>query len=253
MRHKLRLYFLLTALWLGFLSLPMLLSSCGGSGDESGTSTAGGIKQSTVQSGPAPRLDSVYIIRAMQANARFKAQEKWARKFYRERQFRLGWFKDHQLLPQAQTMLTVISKAKDDGLDPKHYQDSNLPKLLAEFKTVQDSLRRNALERKIDVTLSGTYFNWASDYYRGVANPRDTKNEAWKVKRNKIKLDHALMTILRERESTYPYYDFAPQKSIGLAACSPASRWLAYPTSYYQPTPGPSFASRSVTAAAAAR
>jgi murein L,D-transpeptidase YcbB/YkuD len=211
MRHKLRLYFLLTALWLGFLSLPMLLSSCGGSGGESGTSTAGGIKQSTVQTGgPTPRLDSVYIIRAMQANARFKTQERWARKFYRERQFRLGWFKDHQLVPQAQTMLSVISKAKDDGLDPKRYQDSNLPKLLAEFKTVQDSARRNALERQIDVTLSGTYFSWASDYYRGVANPRDTKNDAWKVKRNKIKLDHALMTILRERESTYPYYDFAP-------------------------------------------
>jgi murein L,D-transpeptidase YcbB/YkuD len=211
MRHKLRLYFLLTALWLGFLSLPMLLSSCGGSGDQSGTLTAGGINQSNVQTGgPAPRLDSVYIIRAMQANARFKAQERWARKFYRERQFRLGWFKDHQLVPQAQTMLTVISKAKDDGLDPKRYQDSNLPKLLAEFKTVKDSVRRNALERQIDVTLSGTYFSWASDYYRGVANPRDTKNDAWKVKRNKIKLDHALMTILRERESTYPYYDFAP-------------------------------------------
>ncbi len=188
----------------------MLLSSCGGSGDQTGTGTAGGINQSTAQTGPAPRLDSVYIIRAMQANARFKTQERWARKFYRERQFRLGWFKEHQLVPQAQTMLTVIAKAKDDGLDPKRYQDSNLPKLLTEFKTVQDTARRNALERQIDVTLSGTYFSWASDYYRGVANPRDTKNEAWKVKRNKIKLDHALMTILRERESTYPYYDFAP-------------------------------------------
>lgn len=216
----------------------MLLSSCGGSGDQSGAPTAGGIKQSTVQSGPAPRLDSVYIIRAMQANARFKAQEKWARKFYRERQFRLGWFKDHQLVPQAQTMLAVISKAKDDGLDPKRYQDSNLPKLLAEFKTVQDSARRNSLERQIDVALSGTYFNWASDYYRGVANPRDTKNEAWKVKRNKIKLDRALMTILRERESTYPYYDFAPlhpeydhlKKALALLrARQQAGGWPALP------------------------
>jgi murein L,D-transpeptidase YcbB/YkuD len=240
MRHKLRLYFLLTALWLGFLSLPMLLSSCGGSGDQSGTAAVGHSNQSSVQTGgPAPRLDSVYIIRAMQANARFKAQERWARKFYRERQFRLGWFKDHQLVPQAQTMLTVISKAKDDGLDPKRYQDSNLSKLLAEFKTVQDSARRNALERQIDVTLSGTYFTWASDYYRGVANPRDTKNEAWKVKRNKIKLDHALMTILRERESTYPYYDFAPlhpeydhlKKALALLrARQQAGGWPALPS-----------------------
>jgi murein L,D-transpeptidase YcbB/YkuD len=187
-----------------------LLTSCGGSGDQTGTPTTGSIKQSVATAGPAPRLDSVFVIRAMQTNARFKAQERWARKFYRERQFRLGWFKDHQLVPQAQTMLNVIAKAKDDGLDPKRYQDSGLGKLLAEFKTVQDSTRRNQLERQIDVALSGTYFSWASDYYRGVANPRDTKNDAWKVKRNKIKLDRALLTILRERESTYPYYDFAP-------------------------------------------
>jgi murein L,D-transpeptidase YcbB/YkuD len=210
MRINLRFHFLVAALWLGLLSLPMLLASCGGSGDETGTATAGGIKQSTPGNGPAPRLDSMYVIRAMRANAAFKTQERWARKFYRERQFRLGWFKDHKLVPQAQTLLTVVAKAKDDGLNPYKYQDKDLPKLLAEFKTVQDTTRRNALERQIDVALSGTYFTWASDYYRGVANPRDTKNEAWKVKRNKIKLDRALLTILRERESTYPYNNFAP-------------------------------------------
>ncbi|TVT43040.1 L,D-transpeptidase family protein [Hymenobacter setariae] len=207
---KFRFNFLVLAFWLGLLSLSGLLTSCGGSGDQTGTPTAGGIKQGIATAGPAPHLDSVFVIRAMQTNARFKAQERWARKFYRERQFRLGWFKDHQLVPQAQTLLNVIAKAKDDGLDPKRYQDNGLTKLLAEFKTVQDSTRRNQLERQIDVALSGTYFNWASDYYRGVANPRDTKNDAWKVKRNKIKLDRALLTILRERESTYPYYDFAP-------------------------------------------
>ena len=32
----------------------------------------------------------------------------------------------------------------------------------------------------------------------------------WDVKRNKIKLHKALMTILQERESTYPYYEFEP-------------------------------------------
>lgn len=238
MHLKLRFKFLVLALWLGLLCLPGLLTSCGGSGDQTGTPTAGGIKQTVVTAGPAPHLDSVFVIRAMQANARFKTQERWARKFYRERQFRLGWFKDHQLVPQAQTMLNVIAKAKDDGLDPKRYQDSGLTKLLAEFKTVQDSTRRNQLERQIDVALSGTYFSWASDYYRGVANPRDTKNDAWKVKRNKIKLDRALLTILRERESTYPYYDFAPlhpeyeylKKALALLrARQQAGGWPALP------------------------
>jgi murein L,D-transpeptidase YcbB/YkuD len=212
MRFKLRLHILSLALFLGLLGLPGLLVSCNGQGDQtSQASTKTGTSGTADTNGPEPRLDSVFVIRTMQADARFKAQERWARKFYRERQFRLGWFRQHQLVPQANTFITVVSKAKDDGLDPKRYDTKKITDLLAQLKSVgQDTARRNQLERKLDVTLSGSYFAWASDYYRGVANPRDTKNDAWKVKRNKIKLDHALMTILRERESTYPYYDFAP-------------------------------------------
>jgi murein L,D-transpeptidase YcbB/YkuD len=212
MRFKLRLHFLSFAFFLGLLGLPGLLVSCNGQADQtSQASSKTGTSVTSNTDGPEPHLDSVFVIRTMQADARFKAQERWARKFYRERQFRLGWFRQHQLVPQATTFLTVVGKAKDDGLDPKRYDTKKITDLLAQLKSAgQDTARRNQLERKLDVTLSGSYFAWASDYYRGVANPRDTKNDAWKVKRNKIKLDHALMTILRERESTYPYYDFAP-------------------------------------------
>ncbi|WP_375418644.1 murein L,D-transpeptidase [uncultured Hymenobacter sp.] len=210
---------LLTLLLASLLSLPMALVSCGtdqGSGTaQAGADLAGDGTTPAVQVGlagdPDPRLDSVYIIRQMQAEPSFKDQTLWARKFYRERQFRLGWFRHHQLVPQAQTMLSVIAKAKDEGLDPKDYQVKDFTKLFASLEQVRsDTTRRNKLEREIDVALSGTYFNWASDFYRGLANPRDNKGIAWDVKHNKIKLHHALMTILRERESTYPYYEFAP-------------------------------------------
>ena len=210
----LRIYFLAAAALLGLLGFSLGLTACnsgGQSGQESTDPKAPATSAATNFSGPEPRLDSAYVIRAMAAAPRFKAQDRWARKFYRERQFRLGWFRQHQVVPQAATLLAVIGKAKDDGLDPKRYDTSVVSKLLADLKGVgQDTARRNQLERQADVALSGTYFAWASDYYRGVANPRDTKNAAWKVKRNKIKLDHALLTILKERESTYPYYDFAP-------------------------------------------
>jgi len=212
MLHKIRFYFLTAALFVGLLSMPSFLVSCNSQTEPSdqASSKTGTVTNASV-GGAELHLDSVYVIRAMQADAHFKAQERWARKFYRERQFRLGWFRQHQLVPQAGTLLTVIDKAKDDGLDPKRYPVSTINTMITELKSAgQDTARRNQLERKLDVALSGTYFAWASDYYRGVANPRDTKNDAWKVKRNKIKLDHALMTILRERESTYPYYDFAP-------------------------------------------
>ena len=242
MLKQLQLHFLSVALFLGLLSLPALLVSCGGDkvsqADQANSKT--GVFTTADTSGPEPHLDSVFVIRAMQADAHFKAQEHWARKFYRERQFRLGWFKQHQLVPQAATFLAVVAKAKDDGLDPKRYDTRQLTTILAALKSVsQDTARRNQLERKLDVALSGSYFAWASDYYRGVANPRDTKNDAWKVKRNKIKLDHALMTILRERESTYPYYDFAPlhseydhlKKALALLrARQAAGGWPALPS-----------------------
>ena len=214
MIQTLRLYFLITLLYAGLLSLPLLLASCGGSGKpatDTATTPATSAATNAALLGPEPRLDSAYVIRAMAAEPLFKAQERWARKFYRERQFRLGWFRQHRVFPQAGTMLTVIGKAEDDGLNPKRYQVNKLTTLLAAVQAAgADTVRRNAAERRADVALSATYFAWASDYYRGVANPRDTKNGAWKVKRNKIKLDRALLTILKERESTYPYYDFAP-------------------------------------------
>ncbi|QNH63831.1 L,D-transpeptidase family protein [Hymenobacter sediminicola] len=161
--------------------------------------------------GPQPTLDSVYIVKYMSAEPKFKDQIEWGKKFYRERNFRLGWFRNHELVPQAKTMLGVLNKAADEGLDPKEYKTKDFDKLFADLEAAQsDSTKRNTLEKEIDVALSGTYFNWASDFYRGTVDPRAVKTIDWQVKRNKIKLHKALMTILKERESTYPYYEFEP-------------------------------------------
>lgn len=161
--------------------------------------------------GAQPTLDSAYVVKYMRAEPKFKDQVDWGKKFYRERGYRLGWFRNHELLPQAKTMLGVLSKAADEGLDPKDYATKDFDKLFADLEAAQaDSTKRNALEKEIDVALSGTYFNWASDFYRGTVDPRAVKTIDWQVKRNKIKLHKALMTILKERESTYPYYEFEP-------------------------------------------
>lgn len=165
----------------------------------------------TKAGGAQPKLDSVYIIKYMAAEPKFKDQTEWAKKFYRERDFRLGWFRNHELVPQAKTLLGVINKAADEGLDPTEYKTKDFDKLFGDLEAAQgDSTRRNALEKEIDVALSGTYFNYASDFYRGTVDPRAVKAIDWNIKRNKIKLHKALMTILKERESTYGYYDFEP-------------------------------------------
>ncbi|WP_081867731.1 murein L,D-transpeptidase [Hymenobacter sp. IS2118] len=188
------------------------LQSCGsGASDtsDSASTAKGGLFAS--EPGPQPLLDSTYIINTLRAEAAFKPQLPAARRFYRDRNFQLAWFKNHQLVPQAQSLQEIIAKAQDEGLNPKDYQVKDFKKLFASLEEARaDTARRNKLEREIDVALTGTYMQWSSDFYRGIANPRDSKNTAWQVKPNKIKLHKALLTFLGERKSTYNYYEFAP-------------------------------------------
>ena len=187
------------------------LASCG---SDSQNQTAGQTvadSSVTTAAGSQLLLDSTTVINAFQVEPKFKAQLLPARRFYRERGFRLGWFKDHQPVARVRTLQDIIAKAGNEGLNPKDYQVKDLSKMLAELKTVQgDSVRRNALERQVDIALTGTYMKWANDYYRGVANPHDKKDASWLVKPNKIKLNKALLTFLGERKSRYNYYEFAP-------------------------------------------
>lgn len=162
--------------------------------------------------GDQPLLDSVYITKYMNAEPEFKDHLYWAKSFYKERSFQLGWFKEHKIVPQAGQMLEVIKKAGEEGLDPKDYQ---IVDFSTKFKELEDTKKSDtakiiALEKEIDVALSATYFNWASDYYRGLVIPREHKAVEWDVKRNKIKLHKVLLTMLGDRESKYPYADFRP-------------------------------------------
>ncbi|MGY3090190.1 murein L,D-transpeptidase YcbB/YkuD [Hymenobacter sp. UYAg731] len=189
------------------------LASCG---SDSQTQTAGQTAAdssvaTTTVAGPQPLLDSTEVIKAFQAEPKFKAQLLPARRFYRERGFKLGWFKDHQPVDRVKTLQDIIAKAGNEGLNPKDYQVKDISKMLAELEKVRgDSVRRNTLERQADIALTGTYMKWANDYYRGVANPHDKKDTSWMVKPNKIKLNKALLTFLGERKSRYNYYEFAP-------------------------------------------
>lgn len=160
---------------------------------------------------PQPLLDSVYITQYMNSNAEYKEHLDWAKKFYKERKFTLGWFENHELVPQAEEMLAVISKSYEEGLDPKDYQLFNLEEKLKELKKAdKDTSAYAEIQKQIDIDLSATYFNWASDYYRGLVIPRDNKGIEWDVKRNKIKLHKALLTVLGDRKSKYDYASFGP-------------------------------------------
>ena len=190
------------------------LVSCGSkqSGQDSEQEQSGNTQTATsIELGPQQLLDSTALVKAFQSEPTFKPQLLPARRFYRERGFRLGWFKNHEPVAQVKTLQETIAKASEEGLNPKDYNTRRISSMVAkldQFRT--DSAKRNALEQELDIFLTGTYMKWANDYYRGVANPRDSKDKSWMVKPNKIKLHKALLSFLGERKSRYNYYEFAP-------------------------------------------
>ena len=202
-----------TSLWLLLLAAlgSTILASCNSDSQTQTTEQVASDASATSVAGGQPLMDSTQLISAFRTEPAFKTQLLPALRFYRERKFQLGWFKNHEPVAQVKNIQAIIGKAADEGLNPKDYQIRDISKMVSELEKVRnDSVRRNALERQTDIALTGTYLKWANDYYRGVANPRDKKDSSWLIKPNKIKLNKALLTFLGERKSRYNYYEFAP-------------------------------------------
>ncbi|WP_242919110.1 L,D-transpeptidase family protein [Pontibacter liquoris] len=158
---------------------------------------------------PQVKTDSLFVEKYLQKQPEFKEHEDLMFDFYRARDYRLAWFRENKPVPQMQKLMQAIDHASKEGLDPKNYKIVDVNKLLEAYDAkASDDPSRQQLQQQIDVALTASYFNFASDFYRGRVNPDDVTTVSWDVKKNKIKLDKALQTILKERESTYPYYEF---------------------------------------------
>lgn len=171
----------------------------------------GTVNDRTQDTSPTAKTDSAFVDKYVARESAFKQHRNIIMKFYRDRNFRLGWFKKDKLVPQANTFISVVDKAHREGLDPKDYKIVNFKKMFAEFdQAKKDDSLRYKLKQEIDVALTASYMNYASDFYRGTVNPREIDHIDWSVRKNKIKLNKALETILQERDSRYPYYQFEP-------------------------------------------
>ncbi|WP_162053095.1 L,D-transpeptidase family protein [Pontibacter pamirensis] len=158
---------------------------------------------------PQASTDSAFVVNYIEKEPEFKEHEEFMFLFYGDRDYELAWFRDNELVPEAEKFLAVIEGSSKEGLEPAKYRIVDVEKLIEQYRQVepQDSARLT-LQQEIDVALTASYFNYASDFYRGRIIPHQEGNMKWDVKKNKIKLHKALQTILRERESTYPYYEF---------------------------------------------
>ncbi|WP_018477910.1 L,D-transpeptidase family protein [Pontibacter roseus] len=193
---------------LGLLCL-FLFASCNRSGDNKDGEGSGVKDLLGLETLSQSATDSLFIKSYIDKQPAFKKHEDLIYLFYGERDYNLAWFKDTDLVPQSDKLLSTLNNAAKEGLDPKEYKVVDIDNMIARYKEMgrKDSARLE-LQQQIDVALTGTYFNYASDFYRGRINPNEVTQVEWGVKKNKIKLHKALQTILKERESTYPYYEF---------------------------------------------
>jgi murein L,D-transpeptidase YcbB/YkuD len=181
----------------------VLVTACAKSGDKQKNKVALAAAKEYPQ-----QTDSVYVETLVKRDPGFKRHLDLMKLFYRERQYRFAWFKDGALIPQAFKFMDVVNRAHEEGLDPKKYTQVDLKGMIQKLEQSTNDSARHQLQQELDVTLTASYFKYASDFYRGTVDPRSIDNIEWEVKKNKIKLHKALQTILKERDSRYPYYEF---------------------------------------------
>jgi murein L,D-transpeptidase YcbB/YkuD len=160
------------------------------------------------QNYPQPKLDSALVAEYIGQEKEFRHHLPLVEKFYSDRNYQLAWFKDNQLVPQANKLMEVIEKARQEGLNPTDYQVKDLREMYRLLVRLESTADQKLKQQEFDLALTASYFNYASDFYKGAVDPHSTAAVEWQVKRNKVKLNKALETILKERESFYPYYEF---------------------------------------------
>ncbi|MCC9168824.1 L,D-transpeptidase family protein [Pontibacter harenae] len=178
-----------------------------GSSDSSTSNSVAGLfsKNEIAQS----KTDSTFVLDYINKEPKFKEHKDLMFLFYGDRDYKLAWFDDNELVPQSEKLLSTIDHAPKEGLEPRNYRLVDFDAMFNKYKEMSPSdSARLKLQQEIDVALTATYFVYASDFYRGRVNPQNVSKVSWGVRNNKIKLHKALQTILKERESTYPYYEF---------------------------------------------
>ncbi|HEX5555772.1 MAG TPA: L,D-transpeptidase family protein [Chitinophagaceae bacterium] len=91
--------------------------------------------------------------------------------FYANRHNRAAWSDTGRLLPQADSLLDIISGSEDDGLNPAWYHGPSLRTLTRQVKT-DSTARRDAIKwSTVDILLTDAFMRLAGDLHYGLLPP----------------------------------------------------------------------------------
>src|SRR5690606_31143672 len=159
------------------LLFSILFTFASGCSKNAGQSNANGEDRQTPDNQPTAQLtqlDSVKALDYIKNHPEFKDFEKLVKTYYRDRNWKLGWFKEGQLVPQTQGLLDFMGRAEEEALNPKDYQFIDFPQLIKEYEETRDEAERLKKQQDLEIALTAAYFNYGSDFYRGIVNPRKT-------------------------------------------------------------------------------
>jgi L,D-transpeptidase YcbB len=125
----------------------------------------------------------------------------WVTKFYEDRQFHPAWSGDKSLLPDADSLVSAIRAAYQDGLEPRDYHLSAFDSALAELKagfTGREPITP-PLRCELDLLLTDAYLLLASHLNEGKVD-RDSIQQRWTVGPKGAIYDSLLTSSLESHE-----------------------------------------------------
>lgn len=117
-------------------------------------------------------------------------------RFYEHRGFRPVWIGDEGWLPQADTLVQMISQAEREGIKSAGYHLSRVEQLMAELGRRDLHNRSQSLRSWIDLELllTDAFFMYGSHVLTGQIDPRDLQ-EVWFAERSPVDLATALQRV----------------------------------------------------------
>src|SRR5688500_11680324 len=90
--------------------------------------------------------DSAFVETYVRQEADFKQHRDIIKKFDRDRNYRFGWFNNDKLVPQANTFISVVNRAHQEGLDTNDYKIKNFSQM---FKSYEDTKKEDSVRYKL--------------------------------------------------------------------------------------------------------
>ena len=134
--------------------------------------------------------------------------------FYQLRGFLPAWCSDKGILPQAESLITEIKGASDEGLRPDDYHLTNILLLIDKIKNKQalGNTVDPELWADLDLLLTDAFMLYASHLLAGRVNP-ETVHTDWTVSIPTADLTSILQSALKTNQIKKALTDFRPNHS----------------------------------------